>query len=306
MYKNLNAAALGVSGRQSEIIELTLTYGFAGMDVDMRDLLTRTRSKGVEQACRFIASANTEIGGFELPISLAGDDAAFQNNLAKLVPVGEIAQAIGAKRCLVTLDPASDELPYHENFERHRTRLASVAESLAKNDIRLGIGFDASITRRKDRRFQFIQKFEELLTLIKSVGGNNVGLLLDTWHWHLGGGGTDQLRELGAAKIVAVRLADVADEADQSEPKPSDRVLPRKDSQIINVTSLLRMLLVDEYDGPVTPWPSPSRFRGMTRESIVQGARDCLETQWIELGLSEPKPVLTVAADLQDEPSETS
>jgi hypothetical protein len=35
MYKNLNTAALGITGRQSELIELALTYGFRGLDLDM-------------------------------------------------------------------------------------------------------------------------------------------------------------------------------------------------------------------------------------------------------------------------------
>ena len=33
MFKNLSPSALGISGHQSEIIELALTYGFAGMDL---------------------------------------------------------------------------------------------------------------------------------------------------------------------------------------------------------------------------------------------------------------------------------
>ena len=35
MFLNLNAQSLGVSGRQSELIELALTYGFKGIDTDI-------------------------------------------------------------------------------------------------------------------------------------------------------------------------------------------------------------------------------------------------------------------------------
>ena len=35
MYKNLNVEGLGISGRQGELIELTLTYGFRGFDFDL-------------------------------------------------------------------------------------------------------------------------------------------------------------------------------------------------------------------------------------------------------------------------------
>ena len=35
MFKNLDFEALGVSGHQSELIELTLSYGFKGFDLDL-------------------------------------------------------------------------------------------------------------------------------------------------------------------------------------------------------------------------------------------------------------------------------
>ena len=41
MYKNLNTEILGITGRQSEIIELALTYGFRGIEIDIADLRRR-------------------------------------------------------------------------------------------------------------------------------------------------------------------------------------------------------------------------------------------------------------------------
>ena len=38
MFKNLSPSALGISGHESEIIELALTYGFRGVDLDIADL----------------------------------------------------------------------------------------------------------------------------------------------------------------------------------------------------------------------------------------------------------------------------
>ncbi len=36
MLKNFSPQSLGINGRQSELIELALTYGFTSMDIDMR------------------------------------------------------------------------------------------------------------------------------------------------------------------------------------------------------------------------------------------------------------------------------
>jgi chitinase len=53
MYKNLNAEVLGVSGRQSELIELAMTYGFKGLDVDITEVVKRTARTDFERAARY-------------------------------------------------------------------------------------------------------------------------------------------------------------------------------------------------------------------------------------------------------------
>jgi len=57
MYKNLNAAALGISGRQSELIELAMTFGFQGLDIDALDLEKRSARTDFQKASRFLLSS---------------------------------------------------------------------------------------------------------------------------------------------------------------------------------------------------------------------------------------------------------
>ena len=47
MYRNLSPAALGISGRQSEIIELSLSYGFKGIDLDLVDFQQTVKTYGL-------------------------------------------------------------------------------------------------------------------------------------------------------------------------------------------------------------------------------------------------------------------
>ena len=92
MYKNLNPESLGVAGRQSELIELTLTYGFRGLDVDAGDLLKRASLLGVEEATRYLRSANVKVGGLRLPVALAADEEGFKNDLERLSKVTDTAK----------------------------------------------------------------------------------------------------------------------------------------------------------------------------------------------------------------------
>src|SRR5262245_46089586 len=72
MYKNLSPSAVGVFGRQSELVEIALTHRFKGLEIEITEVLKRAETTGVQQACRYLRSAPMKIGGFELPIRWAG------------------------------------------------------------------------------------------------------------------------------------------------------------------------------------------------------------------------------------------
>ena len=116
MFKNFNPSFLGLSGHQSEVIELALTYGFSGMDLNIADFATRVRLKGLPYARRLIDSARIRVGTFQLPIDWDTTDETFHKDLTKLQEYADAAAAIGCTRCCATLSPAGDNRPYHENF----------------------------------------------------------------------------------------------------------------------------------------------------------------------------------------------
>jgi sugar phosphate isomerase/epimerase len=276
MYKNLSADGLGISGRQSELIELSLTYGFRGLDLDIQDLIKRAQSGGVESACRFLESAKIEVGGFELPVRWLADEPTYKSDLEQLEVALEISAALGGKCCYTMIQPGSDELPYHENFELHRKRLAELAAILAKREMRLGLGLLAAPAHRVEKRFEFIYQADALLTLVKTVGAANVGLLYDTWNWHVGGGTLEQIRECGADGIVAVRIADAPADMDLAAAEETDRIPPSEEGAI-DVPAIIALLNELGYEGPVSMYADPSRYAGRTREAIVQEAQTALD-----------------------------
>lgn len=302
MYKNMSPKALGVSGRQSELIELALTYGFKGIDIDMRDFNKRCEKRGEEHARRFFDSSRIRIGGWELPIRWEGELNLYKADLADLPTIAQRAVNINSKRCFTTVPAASDSLPYHELFEQSRTRLREIADALAPHDIQLGIGFQAAPIHREGRQYQFIHKSEELLSLVKAIASPNVGLALDTWNWQLGEGGMDQLEELPVEMFSLVRLADVPDDADPAKITEQQRQLPGPNGV---TQKLLALLIRLEYAGPVTVFPNSKQFTGMTREAIVQRASAVLEEHWRLAGLSKAARPVAVPAGFGEEESDS-
>lgn len=296
MYKNLSPAALGVSGRQSELIELALTYGFRGLDIDMADLVKKARSTSVEQAQRFLTSAKLEVGGFELPLDWQGDETTYKKGLAQLPQIAEIAAAVGANRCYTTIRPGSDELPYHENFEQARQRLTEIGETMQPHQVHLGVGFRALAKFRKDHNYQFIHQAEPMLTLLKTIAAKNVGLALDAWNWFAGGGATDQLEELDGSSIIVVRLADAPADVDWQDMKEQHRLLPGTGG-LIDSVAILRSLAEKNYEGPVTLSPYASCFSGMTRDAIVQRASQVLDELWAAAGIDSAGQLTEAASE---------
>ncbi len=285
MEKILNCSGLGVSGRQNEMIELALTHKFDTVEIDMADLLGRHDALGKEFACQFLLSAKMNIGTFRLPIDLGAADDVYETQAAKVDTVLELAEELNGKRCYVRIAPDHDTLSFQENFERHRARLADLAEKFAAKSIQIGLLLQASPDLQK-QDFKFIQTTEELLTLVKTVGQPNVGICLDTWNWVVGQGAMDQLDELTADKITEVRLADVPADVDPTAIKSNQMELAGQNENSI-VPAVLKHLASIDFDGAVSVLTNSGMLGGRSKNSVVGGIAKQLSNLAIVAGLIE-------------------
>ncbi len=285
MFKNLNPSALGITGHQSEIIELALTYGFMGIDLNARDFTTRVQRRGMEHARRLIDSARIQIGTFALPFDPEAEDEEFKLGLQRLPAVAEAMAAVGCSRCLITVAPAGDKRPYHENFEFHRRRFGEICQALDPHGVRLGIGFQAAEYLRKEHAFQFIHDFDALCLLVSMIAADNVGMLVDVWDLYVGGGNMEALRNISGHQIVAVQVAELAADQAPAEVDVNSRLLPNDENGRIDVAAVLRLLREMGYDGPVTPAPSRGALPSKRRDVIVRRTGEALEAVWRTAGL---------------------
>jgi sugar phosphate isomerase/epimerase len=288
MYKNLSPDALGIIGRQGEMLEITLTHRFKGLDIDITDVVKRAKATGVEGACKYLVSAKVKIGSFELPVRWDADEARFKTDLAQLPAVLEVAKALGATRCHTPVRPTSDEQPFHENFQLHVERLRKLADQLAPAGLHLGLQLQAAPADRKDGGFEFIHQVDPLLLLVSTVQKRNVGVMLDTWSWTVGGGDADKVRTLRGDQIVSVLLSDIPAGVEVSDIQPQQRIIPVEGGQV-DCTSYLGVLEEIGYDGPVSVAQHSSHMKGQTRESIVSRTSSLLDALLTGAGLAEAK-----------------
>ncbi|HOM15808.1 MAG TPA: TIM barrel protein, partial [Thermoguttaceae bacterium] len=195
-----------------------------------------------------------------------------------------VASQIGCPRCVLTITPASDQLPYHENFEVHRRRLAEIAEAMSQAGVWIGLRFQAAGSLRKDRTFQFIHDLDATTLLISMSGAKNVGLVVDVWDWTVSGLPIEKLRSLSREQIVAVQVADLPADVPFMEAKEEHRRLPG-DGGVIDIPAFLRILAEMGYDGPVTPTPYRGLFGRTRRDTVARMAGDGLDKVWRAAGL---------------------
>jgi sugar phosphate isomerase/epimerase len=298
MFKNLNPGALGVTGHQSEIIELALTYGFTGMDLNVVEFATRARLKGVEYARRLMDSAKLKMGAFALPFEWDTDDESFAKDLKKLPDYAQAAVAAGCTRCIATVAPGSETRPYHENFEFHKRRFQEICQALEPAGVRFGVGFQAAEYLRKSQAFQFVHDLEALTLLLNMVAAPNIGLLLDIWDIVVAGGSLDSVRKLPPEQIVAVHVADLPSAAGNGEIDDKSRLLPGGEGGRIDITTLLVYLKSVGYDGPITPRPSRGIFQSRRRDLVVKQAGEALDKVWRAAGLPIERRFVPSAASL--------
>ena len=284
MYKNLNATVLGVSGRQSELIELAMTYGFKGLDIDIVDLVKRTQRSEFDKASRYLLSSKMHVSGFETPIDLDTDDASFAKSLGSLHATIEIAGKVGARAGFLRLPAATDRLPFHEYFEVLRKRVEQIAAIFEKNGVLLGLYFSTAQESRESRQFKFVQDVDSFLAFFKACTSTSVGLVIDTFNWVVGGGTFEQLATIPGNRVAALRLVDTVTLPALADACLSMRHMPGTSGVIDNVR-FVSMLHKAGFDGPITSFAHASNFENMTRDSIVAKSQDALDSVLASAGL---------------------
>ena len=300
MFRNLDFVALNISGQQSELIELSLSFGFKGFDVDISDFGRQVERKGIDHARRLLVSANIRIGSFPLPVDWDAEEATFETELAELARLAELAVQIGCPRCLATVAPANDHRPYAENVDRYRRRFGQIGDVLKSRGIRLGLGFLAPVYHRREHAYDFVHTFDQLLFFVKSIGHDHVGVCLDTWHWHVAGGTVDHINALNSSDIGAVNLADAVTAAGNDDVNETSRLLPGHVSEDgngkVDFPSILTAVAKIGFDGPLTVKPHPCQFEGIPRDQIVRKCSESIDVVWNAAGLNCQGKLVTSGA----------
>jgi hypothetical protein len=115
MFRYLSPGAISIRTDLAGTIALAQRHGWQGVDLPIVEAAQLAAERGVAAVEELFAQAGMRLGGWGLPIDWRKD-----YDRAALAALGEqaaLGQRLGCSRVSTWLLPASDDLPFRENFD---------------------------------------------------------------------------------------------------------------------------------------------------------------------------------------------
>ncbi len=233
MYLALNSVLVHGRVPWPQFPELAAKTGFPGCDI----MLSSAMASGAAASRELFTRLKLKPGAIDFPVEFRKDEGTFQAGLAKLEDSARFAADINCPRMVTYILPSSDT-PKAELRQLYVKRFTASAQVLAKHKVRLGLEFLGPLQFRRAKPNEFIWRMNEMLELAKDCGPN-VGLLLDSWHWHHAGATTQDILAAGRDRIVHVHFNDAPD-LPPDQIRDDQRLLPGEG--VINLVGFLQAL----------------------------------------------------------------
>jgi sugar phosphate isomerase/epimerase len=266
MYLSLNSTLVADRVPWPEFARLAAKVGFTGVDVSTSGVM----KEGLEATRALLAQTKLTPAVAGFPVEFRKDDATFRRDLGKLEGAAQFVAAIGCPR-MNTYLLSSSERSKAEQRKIYKDRLRPAADIMARSHVRLGLEFLGPLHLRKMLPYEFIWRMDEMLEFAKEIGPN-VGLELDSWHWHHAGATVKDIIAAGKENIINVQVNDSPALA-PDKIRDDERLMPGEG--IIDLVSFFGALKEIGYNEGI----SPEVFgRGLKNLSPEEGARLGLET----------------------------
>ena len=266
MYLSLNSTLVADRVPWPEFARLAAKVGFTGVDLSTSGAV----KDGLEATRSLLATGKLTPAVAGFPVEFREDDAAFKRDLGKLESAAQFVAAIGCPR-MSTYILSSAERPKAEQRKIYKERLHPAVDILARSHVRLGLEFLGPLHLRTMFPYEFIWRMDEMLEFAKEIGPN-VGLELDSWHWHHASATVKDIISAGKENIINVQVND-APSLPPEKIRDDERLMPGEG--IIDLVGFFGALKEIGYDEGI----SPEVFgRGLKNIPSEEGARLGFET----------------------------
>jgi 2-keto-myo-inositol isomerase len=244
MLRGLTRAGIGAIGNDEQYITKAAEFGFQSLDLNPLELI---KHYGSDYSKQLLENKQITIGSFDLSVDWRTTEEQFREGLKSLLETAQAAVTMNCFKCCTYILPSTDENTASFMVKATR-RLRLCAEILCAFGIRLGLEFVGSHHLRTHWKNPFICSMDDTLDWIDTINSKNVGLLLDSYHWHTNGLDVQDIIKLKQEQIVHVHIND-AYKLPIEELLDSDRIYPGEGG--INLQGFLESLQAIGYSGVV-------------------------------------------------------
>ena len=263
----LACGPIGVPGDPQMVIGWASQFGFEAIEPSPQ-FLGKLSEAELQAYLGEMKSKNLAWGAAGLSLDFRGSDAAFEQSLKSLPEFARSLQRAGVTRTATWLSPGHKSLTYVANFHQHVRRLREAARVLGDHGLRLGLEYVGPKTSWSASRFPFVHTMAEMKDLISEIGRDNVGFLLDSWHWYTAQETGADLLSLKASDVVLCHLNDAPAGIPVEQQVDNRRGLPCA-TGVIDVKTFLGAMIRIGYDGPVLCEPFSQELRQLPPEQVL-------------------------------------
>lgn len=275
MTIDLCCGRIGVRADQNEVIAAAARHGFESVE-PLVGHFAKASPAEIERLRGELQAQHLVWGAAGLPVEFRREDETFRSSLRELTRVCPALKSAGVSRVGTWVSSGSDQLTYVSNFRQHAARLREVAKVLKDHELRLGLEYVGPKTSWTSRRYPFIHTMAEMKELIAEIGLDNVGLVLDSWHWYTAQETISDLQTLSPRQIIAVDLNDAPAGRSVDQQIDNQRELPMA-TGVIDVGGFLKALHALGCDAPVRAEPFNARLNALPPEQALAATAEAMK-----------------------------
>jgi sugar phosphate isomerase/epimerase len=213
------------------------------MDIVMSEVEAETP----EVVREILEHAGLRAGAVSLPVEFRRDERTFDRDFVQLPRLARFAAALGSTTMYRSL-PASSERPADELLPILRRRVSMCAEVLREQGMEFAIEVLGPLHRRREGPHEFVWRLSDAATFAEACG-HDVGLLVDSWHWHHAGDTIQDIVDVGD-RILHVHVADAPDISAEAI-RDDQRLLPGEG--VVDFAAFFSALDAVGYSGMISP-----------------------------------------------------
>jgi sugar phosphate isomerase/epimerase len=279
---DLCGGRVGIEANQEQLIDLAKANGFTAVEPLVWDLQKYDQKKLDELKAK-LTEAKMVWSAANLPVEFRQTEEKFQEDLKALPVAAKALQSAGVTRIGTWLMPCHESLTYRANFRQHSKRLKETAAVLEQHGLRLGLEYVGTKSLWTKMRFPFVHTMQETGELIAVIGQNNVGYILDSWHWTMASENGDHIRALKNEQVVAVDLNDAPAGIELDQQNDTVRELPMA-TGVVDAKAFLQALVDIKYDGPIRAEPFNKTLNDLDNAAAAKSTAEAMKKAFATVG----------------------